>query len=363
MPGEGTRKRAMKKPTGTPIGDQIVGSVRSGIIALDADGAIITANPSAARILGVLEPALAPGKRLEKISGIAPLIELVREVFESRAASTRREIVLQHDGERREIGLSIGLLEGDAPFNGILLLFADITERRNLERAAELNRQLATLGELTAGVVHELRNPLMVISGMAELLLRELDETTRSYSSASLIFQEAQNLERAIAQFLSFARPFDIAPSPCSPAEICERVIQLCDQRALRKCVELELILNEELPTAELDATRAAQAIANIVGNAVDAVADGSGYVMLTARRDRENILFEIVDNGPGIHLEDGEDLFKPFFTKKESGTGLGLAIAHRIITAHHGSVRHYNRVEGGACFEIVMPIERARDW
>jgi two-component system sensor histidine kinase AtoS len=372
MSGKGARKPSVRKssPEHRPAGaaesnlsDQIIRGVPSGILAVDREFCVIAANPGAARILGVRPQELENGARLVDVKAITPFVDVVRGVYSSRAANIRKEVLLTVGGEHREIGLSISPLDGPGDFNGVMVLFADITERRNLERSAELNRQLATLGELTAGVVHELRNPLMVVSGMAELLMRDLDPSSKTYNSADIIFQEAQNLERAIAQFLSFAKPFEIAPAPCNPKELCDRIMQLCQPRAQRRSVWLQSTVAQGIGNADLDSARAAQAISNIVGNAIDAVEEKTGKVKLALSQDESELLFEITDNGPGIHLQDGEDLFKPFFTRKESGTGLGLAIAHRIISAHHGKVTYYNRPRGGACFEVRLPIERKRDW
>src|SRR5690606_32244747 len=114
----------------------------------------------------------------------------------------RRELVLETPEGQKIVGVTASLLQGPAAFNGVIFLFIDLTEIRQLRRAAELNRQLAQLGELTAGVVHELRNPLSVISGMSELLMRKLGEGHEHQRKAKVIFEEAEELEKLITQFL-----------------------------------------------------------------------------------------------------------------------------------------------------------------
>jgi signal transduction histidine kinase len=111
-----------------------------------------------------------------------------------------------------------------------------------------------------------------------------------------------------------------------------------------------------------VDAVRLAQALANLIGNAVDAV-DRGGCVELVARGVEKEMVFEVLDNGPGIHLEPGEDPFQPFFTRKEDGTGLGLAIVQRIVGAHHGNVAFSNREGGGTRFEVRVPLELGAVW
>ncbi len=342
---------------------QIIDSFTSGVIAVDADGAVVTANRTACEHLHTKGDQLHPGVRLDNLPFLGPLADVFHEVSRTQAPLLRKEIALKlPDGERKEIGLSASLLEGPDPFNGVIFLFIDMTERRRLERAAELNRQLAALGELTTGVVHELRNPVSVISGMAELLMRKLDQDDDRRKTADAIFREAAHIERSISQFLGFAHPFQLSPARRHPQKIGERAFLLCQRRAETKSVELSLACDDGVPEMSADLELVAQALANIINNAIDAVPqDGTVALHISSDLDESGdgeIVFEITDNGPGIHLEEGESLFTPFFTKKEAGTGLGLTIVHRTVAAHRGSVRYANRLEGGAQFVVRLPID-----
>lgn len=354
--------KARRRAAGPQYIEQIINSLTSGVVALDADGVVVIANAAAAAHLHVEASRLAPGCRFDALPHVRPFLDIIQEVRDFGRAVQRREIILDFpDGERKEIGLTASPLEGPEAFNGVIFLFVDMTERRRLERAAELNQQLATIGELTAGVVHELRNPVSVIRGMAELLLRKLvDEDLQA--TARLIFDEAIHLERSIAQFLGFARPFELELAWCNADEVAERALQLCRRRAEDKGVELVYRPEGELPDLRVDPGRLAQALANLLTNAVDAV-DAGGYAGLIARQDGNEMVYEVVDNGPGLHLGPGEDPFQPFFTGKEDGTGLGLAIVHRIVTAHHGSVSCGDRPTGGAKFEVRIPLDSGAHW
>ena len=339
--------------------EQIINGLSSGVIALDRNGLVICANPSACTHLHTTMKSLRPGAVFEDLPLAGPLVDIVREVAETRRSVSRRELVITlPNGAKKDIGLSASLLEGPEEFNGVVFLFTDMTERRVLERSAELNRQLASLGELTAGVVHELRNPLSVISGMAELLARRVQGDEEACEIVKTIIEEVAGLERSIGMFLGFARPFfDVQTSQCSPADIAGRAAKLCRGRANAKKVTLHVSSEPNLPKMQADVARAAQALVNIINNAIDAVADGSGRVELRTFEDQGYVVFEISDNGPGIHLAPGEDLFAPFFTKKEGGTGLGLSIVHRIVTAHGGEIAYTNRPEGGVRFDVRLPV------
>ncbi|MCP4644202.1 MAG: PAS domain-containing protein [bacterium] len=342
-------------------GQQIINSLTSGIVAVDGEGAILTSNRAAADHLHATEADLQPGRRVGDVGALAPMAQVFEEVRQSGETVSRREIYVPlPDGTKQEIGLSASLLEGPEPFNGVIFLFIDMTERRQLERAAELNRQLASLGELTAGVVHELRNPLSVISGMSELLMRKLEGQEDLERKVKAIFEETKHLERSISQFLGLARPFELKPHECHPRDVVERALQLCHRRAEKKQVTVSTTCDDDVPAFRADPERLAQAVVNIVNNGIDAL-DPGGFVEVLVHLDDGFVEYEILDNGPGIHLNDGEDLFSPFFTKKEAGTGLGLTIVHRIVAAHHGKVSYANREAGGARFLIQIPAEAGR--
>lgn len=356
-------KKAASLPSSEPAAhvyyEQIVESMASGIIAFDKDGAVLSANSAACNHLGVSVDAIRIGMRIDQLVLPRPFLSLVRLVIQGHKDLPRQEIVLtDENGHKKEIGLSASLLKGPHPFNGAVFIFVDMTERRTLERAAELNRQLAQIGELTAGVVHELRNPLSVIIGMSELLQRRIEENDPRRKNVDTIALEGRHMERSISQFLGFAKPFELEPVRCRPELVVGRVTDLCRAAAAKKNVKITAETAPGLPEMEADPAKLAQALANIVSNAIDAVSK-DGWVCISTRHDGADIEFVVVDNGPGIHLKPGENLFKPFFTKKESGTGLGLAICHRIVTAHCGSVTYGNADSGGARFVLRIPVEK----
>ncbi len=334
---------------------EIIQSLASGVIAVDRAGAIIALNPAASEFLGVDANAMRAGSNLRDIPHAEPLATLLAEIMRSGQTISRNEITLSCPGGIvKQIGLSASLHRGQGAFDGVVVLFTDMTERLRLERSAELNRQLAALGELTAGVVHELRNPVSVISGLAELLIRKLEAGDTRREAAETILRETREIERSISQFLGFARPFELQVGSCTPADIIDRTVQLCRRRAENNRVSIENQSGTHMRPLRADLYRFAQALSNIVNNAIDAAPKG-GRVVLDTYEEGEMTVFEISDNGPGIHLRPGEDLFAPFFTTKEGGTGLGLTIAHRIVTAHGGSVSYSNRPDGGACFVVRL--------
>lgn len=339
------------------IFEQIVSSLSSGVIAVDASGAVITANLAASRHLDLAGTELAPGTRLDTLPGVAPpLVRLVQELREARHGVSRREVTISTPDGDRILGVTASLLQGPDEFNGAIFLFIDLTELRRLEKTAELNKQLAQIGELTAGVVHELRNPLSVIAGMAELILRKCADGDAYHGKAQTIFSEAGHMEQLISQFLSFAKPFELRQALCPPMEVVERSVELAAPLAAHRQVELLVETRSGLPEILVDSSKMAQALSNILRNAVEVSAPGAG-VRFQTRHIGDRIVFRIEDRGPGIHVGENDDLFSAFFSKKEGGTGLGLSIVHRIVTAHEGAVTYGNVGDGGAWFEVSLPL------
>ncbi|MCH8226220.1 MAG: carbamoyl-phosphate synthase (glutamine-hydrolyzing) large subunit, partial [Chloroflexi bacterium] len=280
--------------------------------------------------LNLSEEDLDSTPNFADLPGMAPFVRMVEEVTRTGEAIDRSEVMLGETAlAMKEIGVSVAPLPGAAEYNGSVLLFSNMTDRRRLERAADLNKQLLSLGELAAGVVHQLRNPLTIITGRAELLLRQLEDPSEK-SSAESILHEAEIIANSIATFLRFAKPFEFRPRRCEGAHVFDWAVQRCRGYAEEKGVTIVRVPPDDLELLHLDAERCGEAVGNILLNAVDAVEE-NGRVELSARQERGMTIFRVVDDGPGVMVADGEDVFSPFFTTKRDGTGLGLSIAQRI--------------------------------
>lgn len=344
------------RPNGKSVSDQIVQGLTAGVITVDANGRVVLINPAALHHLGIPGSELSHGVRIQEVRGLEELRDLLDEVRESGLPVSRREIVVDGpQGTTKDIGISASLIDGPNAYNGAILLFADLTERKQLEQAAEINRQLASIGELAAGVVHELRNPLTIITGRAELLLRSAQDDAHKKSAASIL-TEAKHLDASISQFLRFSKPFTLAPTRCRAEEIVQRAVDLCRKLAEDRRVQLESNVAGHAGEFLADPQRLAEALANLIRNAIEAVEPRAGIVTVLIEELDSAAAFHVIDNGPGIALGPREDLFSPFFTKKHDGTGLGLSLVSRIVSAHGGAVTWENNPDAGARFTIRVP-------
>jgi two-component system sensor histidine kinase HydH len=254
-------------------------------------------------------------------------------------------------------------------------LYRELAERlaetnRRLEQAqaeARRSERLAALGQLSAGLAHEIRNPLGVIKGSAEMLAQKLqqsDELAREL--AGYISSEVNRLSALVTEFLDFARPLHVQPHPTDLTALLDRVLKTVAERWTGKPVAVARDYASDLPLIPMDESLCEQAFLNLVQNAYEAMEENGGAlrveVTLAARNDLEGAEVRFTDTGPGVPEELREEIFNPFVTTKKTGIGLGLSIVSKIVDGHHGSIRVDNRPHGGAVFTLFFPFEEAAE-
>ena len=242
------------------------------------------------------------------------------------------------------------------------------TNRRLEQAQAEARRseRLAALGQLSAGLAHEIRNPLAVIRGSAEMLTQKLQDANPLASElASYVLSETNRLSALVTRFLDFARPLQPEVEPREITAVLDRALN--SVAAIRKDepVRVERHYEEkDLPLVPLDESLCEQAFVNLIQNAYDAMGSSGGTLRVTVAKantaNREGVEVRIEDTGPGIPPELREQIFNPFVTTKKTGVGLGLSIVSKIVDGHHGSIRIESGLDGsterGACFVIFLP-------
>ena len=232
-------------------------------------------------------------------------------------------------------------------------------ERRDLARRAQRAEKLAAVGTLTAGLSHEIRNPLNAAALQLTVLerrLRKLDPalTPPLLEPLTLVRDEIRRLEHILQDFLQFARPAHVTLRPVALDEIISRVVALLKNDAERRQIELECVARPVVGALG-DADQLRQVFMNLTLNALDAAGEG-GRVRVENFSDSEGSHVYVDDSGPGIAPEQRDRLFEPFFTTKAQGSGLGLPISHAIVSQHGGRIEMRRSVLGGARFEVVLP-------
>jgi hypothetical protein len=245
--------------------------------------------------------------------------------------------------------------------------FNEMIERLEMNRAEieELHRRemaraehLASLGELAAGLAHEIRNPLAGIAGVVDVMGKELPASSPSRAVMGDVQNEILHIQAILNDLLSYARP---RPPAFHAADInltLEQAVLLARQQVMTRPVQVLFDSNASLPMVVHDPTLIQQVVLNIVLNGIQAIAK-EGSVKVGVHREDGNVVIEISDTGKGISEESLPRIFKPFFTTRNEGTGLGLSLANGIVQAHGGRIEVKSAQGKGSQFKILLPIER----
>jgi len=218
--------------------------------------------------------------------------------------------------------------------------------------------KMAAIGELAAGIAHEIRNPLGIISGSAETVRKHEDRKIRE-EMTNYILEESKRINRLINTFLDFARPKEPKLVSCDLREILEKTLLLLSPQANTLGVEIQKEIPQKLLPVSIDPDRMRQAFTNLGVNALEAMPQGGVLKVTVLENAKDKIVLRFSDTGKGIPKEAQAKVFDPFFTTKEGGTGLGLSIVHRIIAQHGGDISVEGEEGRGSIFTIALPLER----
>jgi signal transduction histidine kinase len=359
---EQERLMSARAETSERLNTEIISSLASGLLVVGLDGEVRTLNPAGRRMLHRAQVEPGTGLR-DLLADAAPLADVVEECLSTTRPILRRAIpIQQRDGSLTHLGVTVSpLFDAQGALQGAISLFTDLTAVVALEEQLRLKDSLARLGELTAGLAHEFRNGLATIHGYARLI--DPSQVPTVYAPyVQAIRDETDTLGRVVGNFLNFARPVQPTMTPVDVGGLAERTAE-----ELRPDVDARggvLTIAGEFGSVPGDEVLLRQALVNLVRNAVQACAEArvapqirvEGWVDLTEGALR----LTVTDNGPGVPVELRDKVFQPFFTTKGDGTGLGLALVQKIVVTHNGRITLSTSDQGGAAFQIVLPLFRA---
>lgn len=326
--------------------DNVIQNMPSGLVTISSDYAITSMNHVAGTFFG---------QDLEK-----PFEEWI-EILKSIDGSDKivcREIVFEKDKEDvipLELTASCIRTEEKAEY---LMLFRDLTQIRELKKQVETNKRLAAIGKLAAGVAHEIRNPLSSIKGFATYFARRYRDDEQDHTTAMIMKEEVERINRSITQLLEFAKPLPVEKKRVNLKHLIDHSLKLVQHDFSRKKIEPEVSMDITSEMVLTDPDRINQVLLNLYINAIEAL-DEKGTLEVSLKELVPESLIEIRvrDNGTGIRPEDIDSVFDPYYTTKSSGTGLGLSIVHRIIEKLGGQIRVESTPGQGSCFIIVLPV------
>jgi PAS domain S-box-containing protein len=264
------------------------------------------------------------------------------------------------DKDNREMHYSIStypLLENNDVI-GAIEISRDITSDINVQKAMMQQEKLASVGRLSAGVAHEINNPLTTILTTSMLIQEELDPQDPNYQELETITKEALRCRKIVASLLDFARQSTPSRKECDLNNIVRESVVLTNKQAAFSDLTLTCELADNMPPIHLDKGQIQQSIINLIINAIEATAAGGAISISTVYKpDQESIEIAVNDTGEGISKDDIVKIFDPFYTTKDSGNGLGLAITHGIIEQHNGTIDVDSKLGRGTTFKITLPL------
>lgn len=351
--------------------ETILENLSSGLATIDAGGQVRHWNRAASEILGIPAGAVRGRHYVDVFrEGFEAFAARFRETLEQGVEGTRYEVTVRTaDGRVVALGMSTSLLLGSAgERRGMIALFQDLSEVKALEEKIRRGETLAAIGQLSAGIAHEIRNCLNPIAGSVEVLQRELDVKGENARLLDLIVRESERLDRFIKELLDYARERPLRTEAVDAAALAGESVELA--RRHPSATSAKRLAFEPSGTSvwiQADLDQMKQVLTNLLINALEAI-EGEGTVSVAVRQDRRashgwgrpqgspRAVLEIVDTGTGIPAQDLEHVFDPFFSTKQGGTGLGLAIASRIVERHGGHLEVESRVGVGTTMRLWLP-------
>jgi signal transduction histidine kinase len=343
------------------LSSEIISNLTAGLLVVGNTGEIRILNPAGRRMLGVGDTTVG-GSYRDLLGEGSALGASIDECLRSGRPIIRRRVTLPDArgvSGPTSLGVSVSpMLSAEQELQGAICLFTDLTTVTALEEQLRLRESLAALGELTAGLAHEFRNGLSTIHGYGRLLDPDrVPEPYRSYVEG--IRQETEALGEIVTSFVNFARPTELTLATVGLAAVSERAAD-----EIRGDVEARggaLTVRGEFGDVPGDEVLLRQAFSNLCRNALEACTEHgvAPAIVIEGSVDRIQRLarVSVTDNGPGVDPAAGDRIFRPFFTTKRTGTGLGLALVQKIVVSHNGRVIVRPGAEGGARFEVALPI------
>ncbi|MBW2058748.1 MAG: PAS domain S-box protein [Deltaproteobacteria bacterium] len=333
----------------------IIESLDSGLITTDRSGKVSFLNRTAYRILGI-----------DRFSQVSSYLDDLLAVCPSTASgestgwekTARREEIgfKRPDGKYIHLGLSRSSLRDiNGAVVGSILIFQDITRIKEMEEQIKRTDRMVSIGQMAAGLAHEIRNPLASMTGSIQVLKEDINLTEENVNLMNIVIRESERLNRLVTDFLLFAQPPRSELVPIILNHLVDETLQMLkNSPKFNGHISVSRVFSHQVRVLG-DSNQLKQVFWNLLLNAVQEMKDG-GLLLVKLEKEDGSAKLSVSDTGKGIERENLGKIFEPFFTTKESGTGLGLAIVHRIVETHGGRIRVKSEVGKGTTFSVFFP-------
>ncbi len=339
--------------------DQIMTNLQDGILLYTHDARAVLVSDSVERFLGISRAQILGARLHDVFSRNTRLGRLVRESFDAKMALVQEEITTETG---RHIEISLDFIHDDRAVYpqetlGALLTLHDLESVREIESDLELSRRLAAIGRLTAGVGHEVKNPINAIVVHLELLRNKLGSSDiKAMRHLEIIESEIQRLDRVVQTLVDFSRPVELQLKEQDLRRVVSAVLMLASAELETRNVHVQSDLPDRAVMAKVDADLLKQALLNVVLNGAQAMAEG-GKLEVRLAEDGRMALLSVHDQGGGIPNDVRDKIFDLYFTTKKDGSGIGLAMTYRIVELHNGSIEVESDATKGTTFILRFPL------
>ncbi len=338
------------------LNELIIENAADGVIAVDTDGCVTMINPAAEEITGYSQKE-SMGKPYENVFGGRGYRSPILDTLEHGIDHVALEVDYPAKHQVIQISVSTSQMHNaQGEIIGALVIFSDLTAKKEVQRRIERAERLATLGELMAGVAHEVRNPLTAISGFVQIL-KDSEQDPQRLEYTQIILKEVHSINRVIQQLLDFARPRPGLYQKIYLNHIINETLVLIKTKGVEARIDFDVILDHSLDAIDADGEMLKQVLLNLLINAVQSISARGQITISTQAVGQDKQMIKIQDDGCGISDDIKAKIFTPFYTTKPSGTGLGLSISQRIITSHDGDITLESQPNQGTTFTIVLPV------
>jgi signal transduction histidine kinase len=339
--------------------DQVMGGLEDGLLLFNIDGRAVLVSPSVANFLG--EPATElRGKAVSQIFPPGhPVSEALHVSGDQIEPVDGRETVLEGRSGPQRIGISAQAIREHGTRMGTLVTLRDLESLERIGSQLQVSERLAALGRVTAGVAHEVKNPLNSMRLWLEVLKGNMPVDPEPQQAVKMLDTEIDRLDRAVKTFLNFTRPVELKLEETDLRTLLEEVLDAARPSITKAGLELIFDYPPEFPPVLIDRQLIHQAVLNLVLNACDFTPPG-GHIAVDLRRSGEFAVISVADSGKGISAQDRQKIFQLFFTTRPGGTGIGLANTFRFVQLHNGRIEFDSEVGRGTTFRVELPLARA---
>jgi signal transduction histidine kinase/HAMP domain-containing protein len=338
--------------------NHVMAGLEDGLLLFNADGRAVLASPSIEKFLGVL-PTTILGRRA---SEVFPKGNLVRDVLHLEGDRMQpiedAELHLETPDGPRRVSLICQVISEKGEPMGTLLTLRDLESYERLGSQIQVSERLAALGRVTAGVAHEVKNPLNSMRVWLEVLKGNIPADVEGQQAVKMLDNEIDRLDRAVKTFLDFARPVEIDLSESDLPSLLNEILENARPAIAKAGVVLATQVPDRFPGVRMDRRLIHQAVLNLILNGCDAMGPGGQLTVKLAQHDDKAQII-VTDTGKGISPENKNKIFQLFFTTRQGGTGIGLANTFRFVQLHNGSIEFESEVGRGTTFTIQLPLAR----